>query len=106
MRKGVLPEVLQAEGAECGLACMAMVASYFGKWVDLNTLRRDYRVSGRGTGLKELMSVASGLGLHARALRLEPTDFRHLQLPAVLHWDLMHFVVLKRVLRGGIEIHD
>ena len=106
MRKGVLPEVLQAERAECGLACIAMVASYFGKWVDLNTLRRAYPVSGRGTGLKELISVASGLGLQARALRLEPTDLRHLQLPAVLHWDLMHFVVLKRVLRGGIEIHD
>ena len=106
MRKGVLPEVLQAERAECGLACMAMVASYFGKWVDLNTLRRDNPVSGRGTGLKELISVASGLGLNARALRLEPADLRHLQLPAVLHWDMMHFVVLRRVRRGGIEIHD
>jgi len=105
-RRGVLPEVLQAERAECGLACIAMVASYFGKWVDLNTLRRDYPMSGRGTGLKELISVASGLGLNARALRLEPADLRHLQLPAVLHWDMMHFVVLRRVLRGGIEVHD
>src|SRR5690606_16489627 len=68
--------------------------------------RRDNPVSGRGTGLKELISVASGLGLNARALRLEPADLRHLQLPAVLHWDMMHFVVLRRVRRGGIEIHD
>ena len=35
-----VPIVLQSEAAECGLACLAMVASYHGLKTDLNTIRQ------------------------------------------------------------------
>ncbi|MGD9592912.1 MAG: cysteine peptidase family C39 domain-containing protein, partial [Candidatus Berkiella sp.] len=40
-----LPIILQTEIAECGLACLAMVASFHGHEIDLNTLRRQYPIS-------------------------------------------------------------
>jgi len=52
------------------------------------------------------MSIARRLQLDPRPLKLELNDLRHLQLPAILHWDMTHFVVLKRVTRKGLDIHD
>jgi hypothetical protein len=43
-----LPLIQQTEAAECGLACLAMIASYYGHRIDLNTLRRRYPVSLKG----------------------------------------------------------
>lgn len=105
-RRHNLPLILQAERAECGLACIAMVAAYFGCKTDLNTLRRDFPVSGRGANLTDVMTTAQSLQLTARPLKLELEDLQQLQLPAVLHWDMTHFVVLKSVNRKGIVIHD
>src|SRR6516165_3962576 len=50
--------------------------------------------------------LAEQLGLKARALRLEPQHLAELKLPAVLHWDMNHFVVLKSVGRRTFVIHD
>ena len=62
-----LPLIRQSETAECGLACLAMVAGYHGYDVDLNTLRRKFPLSPRGVRLDELMRVAERLGFAARA---------------------------------------
>lgn len=101
-----LPVILQAEAAECGMACLAMVLGYHGRNVDLATLRRQHALSLKGMTLRHLMGVAGQLGLAARALRLEMDDLPRLRLPAILHWGLNHFVVLERVARGGVTIHD
>ena len=104
--RGRLPLVRQTEAAECGLACLAMVASFHGHRVDLNTLRRRYPVSLNGVTLRALIQVASQLHLVGRPLRFELENLRQLRLPAILHWDMSHFVVLKSVRRQGITIHD
>ncbi len=105
-RRYALPVVLQSERAECALACLTMVATYFGYRTNLNALRQQYPVSARGAGLSDILNVAAALRLHARALRLEVEEFSKLQLPAILHWDMVHFVVLKRVDKKGVVIHD
>jgi ATP-binding cassette subfamily B protein RaxB len=42
------PLVLQAEAAECGLACLAMIAGRYGHRVDLPALRQRFNLSVRG----------------------------------------------------------
>ncbi|MDB5692195.1 MAG: transporter family protein [Alphaproteobacteria bacterium] len=101
-----LRPVLQSEGAECGLACLAMVASWHGHKVNLPGLRQRYPTSSKGATLAELMAVASDLELAPRALRLDVDELGKLQLPAVLHWDLNHFVVLEQAGAKGITILD
>src|SRR3954463_15011948 len=103
---GRLPIIVQAEATECGLACLAMVASYHGHQIDLNTLRRRYPASLNGVTLRALIQVATQLHLLCRPLRYEVEHLRQLRLPAILHWDMSHFVVLRSVTRRGMIIHD
>jgi ATP-binding cassette, subfamily B, bacterial CvaB/MchF/RaxB len=105
-RSGHLPEIHQAAATECGLACLAMIACYYGQQSDLNTLRREYPVSLKGATLRMVMDNAAKLGLAGRPLRLEIEHLRSLRTPAILHWDMNHFVVLRHVSRSGITIHD
>lgn len=98
--------ILQGQAGECGLAAMAMVAHYHGCHVGLAELRRRFLLSRQGTNLASLVSIAQALGLQARALRLEMDALPDLQLPCIVHWDLNHFVVLKRVGTRRLQIHD
>lgn len=104
--RAFLPLVRQTEAAECGLACLAMVASYHGYRTDMNSLRRRYPVSLKGVTLRDLMEIAAHLGLACRPLRIELGHLRQLRLPAILHWDMAHFVVLKAYKKNGIVVHD
>jgi ATP-binding cassette subfamily B protein RaxB len=102
-----VPDIRQSEAAECGLACLAMVLGYHGHDVDLGTLRRRHPTSLNGLTLRGVMALASRMGLDARALRLEPEQLGTLVMPAVLHWDMDHFVVLVAVRRNGtLVVHD
>jgi len=101
-----LPMVLQAEAAECGLACMAMVAGYYGYHADISELRRRFGLSLRGATLKDLTQVADRIGLVTRPVRLELDELNQLKPPCILHWDLNHFVVLKSVSHKSMVIHD
>jgi ATP-binding cassette subfamily B protein RaxB len=102
-----LPMLLQTEAAECGLACIAMLAGYHGNQSDMAQLRRRFGLSLKGSTLKDMTSIADQLGFAARPLRLEADELPLLETPCVLHWDLNHFVVLKRVgPRGVAVIHD
>jgi ATP-binding cassette subfamily B protein RaxB len=98
--------VLQAESAECGLACLAMIAGYHGRPADLNDLRTRYALSSRGAALPDLLGIARELGLVCRALHCEPRELAELRVPALLHWDQQHFVVLARAGRRGVRVHD
>jgi ATP-binding cassette, subfamily B, bacterial CvaB/MchF/RaxB len=101
-----LPIILQTEAAECGLASLVMIAKYHGHDVDLNGVRQKFSVSLRGAPLDAIINLAAKLDLGARALRLELDELPQLQLPAILHWDLNHYVVLKKVKNDKVEIHD
>lgn len=101
-----VPLVLQSEVAECGLACMTMLARYHGHDLDLASLRRRHGSSLQGSNLAGLMRIADRLGLAGRPLRIEMEYLPQLRLPCVLHWNLNHFVVLTRVSRRGLHLND
>ena len=98
--------LLQTEAAECGLACLAMVALHHGHRVDLTALRQLYPTSIKGATLEQLMAIASELDLAPRAVRLELDELDRLQMPALLHWDLNHFVVLESATPTSAVILD
>lgn len=98
--------VLQTEAAECGLACLAMVADYYGHRADLTSLRRRFPVSLKGATLASLIDVASKMGLSSRPVRLDLAELRRLKMPCILHWRLDHFAVLESVGTRGARVHD
>jgi ATP-binding cassette subfamily B protein RaxB len=101
-----LPVILQTEVAECGLACLAMIAGYFGHDTDLVSMRRKFAISSHGVNLKAVMSIATKIHLAPRALRAETDELESAVLPCILHWGLNHFVVLKKITHNNFIIHD
>jgi ATP-binding cassette, subfamily B, bacterial CvaB/MchF/RaxB len=101
-----LPMVFASEAAECGLACIAMIARYHGHDVDLNGLRQRFALSLSGISLRNLMALADQLDFSSRPLRVELAALPRVQTPAILHWDLNHFVVLRSISAKTAVIHD
>ncbi|WP_081477066.1 peptidase domain-containing ABC transporter [Sphingomonas sp. PAMC 26605] len=101
-----IKHIRQTEIAECGLACLAMISEYYGSNLDLVGLRQDYAPSLKGLSLRNLSNVAENIGLLARPVRVPADSLTRLHLPAILHWDSNHFVVLERIKHGRAEIFD
>ena len=101
-----IPEILQTESSECGLACLAMIASYHGHQLDLAEVRKLYPISLAGMRLDRIVKIADELGLICRPVRAEMRHLAHLRLPALLHWNLNHYVVLKNVGKSAIVVID
>jgi len=106
LRRRRVPVILQTEAAECGLACLAMIASAHGLQTDLSALRQRFSLSLKGVTMVDLVRMADALRLSSRALRAELDELQQLQTPCILHWDMNHFVVLVSVKRGVVTIHD
>ncbi len=98
--------ILQSESHECGLACLAMVASAYGLHLDLATLRRRFSISVKGTSLPQIVHYAQALEFSSRPVRLELDELKQLRLPCILHWNLNHFVVLEKVGAQRVMILD
>jgi len=98
--------IYQSEAAECGLASVAMVANHHGHKIDLSTLRSRYNISFKGANLQQLMQLAEQLNMVGRALKLELDELKNLKTPCILHWDMNHFVVLRKVSRQSVTILD
>ncbi len=96
----------QTEIAECGIACLAMVASFHGLRTDISSLRGRYSPSSRGATLAALIEIAEEMGFVPRPVTVPLEDLGQLRLPAILHWDMNHYVVLERVSGGKCLIHD
>ena len=95
------PLILQAEISECGLASIAMVASYYGHSLDMAAMRKRFSANLKGMNLQQLIELGDSLGLANRALQCPIDEIHKLQTPCVLHWDMNHFVVLTKVAGKG-----
>lgn len=101
-----VPVILQSEAPECGIACLAMVASFHGHRTDLSAMRLRLSPSLKGITLKHVAQIAETMGMTARGVQVPLESLGKLRLPAVLHWDMNHFVVLVKVAGRRITVHD
>jgi ATP-binding cassette subfamily B protein RaxB len=101
-----VPLILQSEAPECGIACVAMIASYHGFRTDLSALRLRLSPSMRGVTMKHIQAVAETMKMSARGVQAPLAALGQLRMPAILHWDMNHFVVLTEVRGDRITVHD
>ncbi len=101
-----LPMIYQSESSECSLACLAMVAGYYGLKTTLLELRERYAISMKGATLRDVVELANHIRLTSRPVRCELAGLSNITLPALLHWDFDHFVVLSRIRNGRYTLHD
>lgn len=105
-RKRKVRPIRQTEIAECGIACLAMIAAYWGKDIGLEGLRQKYPVTSRGMNLANVVDLANSINLSTRPLRVEIERLAELSYPAILHWGMNHYVVAEREKNGKLYIVD
>ncbi|MFO0755407.1 MAG: peptidase domain-containing ABC transporter [Byssovorax sp.] len=89
-----IPFVRQIDEMDCGPACLAMVARHYGRAVSLARIRELLHTSVNGTSLRSLCQGGRSIGLAARAVHAPKESLGEMPLPAVLHWEGNHWVVL------------
>ena len=107
-RKVRTPLYLQFEATECGAACLGILLAYHGRWVPLEELRRACGVSRDACSAADVVDAAQEYGLRLTGRRMEPRRIERpdMPLPAILFWELDHFVVLEGFSRGRYHIND
>ena len=100
------PHVTQLDEMDCGAACLAMICRFFGRAVPISYIRDVAHTSTRGTSLNGITRGAGELGLVARSIRASKSRLDELPLPAVVHWQGDHWVVLYQVGKKKVRIAD
>ncbi|MBV6845780.1 peptidase domain-containing ABC transporter [Xanthomonas campestris pv. paulliniae] len=98
--------VYQSETSECALACIAMILAYHGNQTSLEELRASSSISMKGASLRAVIDVSARLGFLARPIRIDLDEVDKIKLPALLHWNLNHYVVLAKVGKAKLTIYD
>lgn len=101
-----VPVVMQMEALECGAACIAMILAYHGKWIPLEQVRSDCGVSRDGSNLMNMAKAATAYGLEVDAYKCGMDSIKDVQLPAIIHWNFNHFVVLNGFKKDKVVIND
>lgn len=101
-----LPMVWQVDAADCGAACLAMICRHHGRRIGLARVRELARTGVEGTSLSGLAEGAEELGLAAKAVKVSRRNLEAMPLPAILHWDGNHWVVLYDVTDDDVRVAD
>lgn len=91
-----VPIILQMEALECGAASLAMILAYYKKYVPLEKLRLQCSVSRDGCNAKNVLAAGRHNGMTAKGFSYNDIDAlkEEIELPAIIHWNFNHFVVL------------
>ncbi|HEX9818687.1 MAG TPA: peptidase domain-containing ABC transporter [Methylomirabilota bacterium] len=100
------PHVRQLDAMDCGAAALAMVCRHYGRAVSLARIRQLCFTSTDGTSLRALCRAATELGLAARPVKASARNLPQMPLPAIVHWEGNHWVVLYDVADGHVRIAD
>lgn len=97
----------QLDSMDCGPTCIKMVAKYYGKEYSLDFLRTNCFLSKEGVSLLGISQAAEKIGFTTLAAKVSPEQLYHeLPLPAILHWNQEHFVVMYKVNKKYVWLAD
>ncbi|HEY9661390.1 MAG TPA: cysteine peptidase family C39 domain-containing protein, partial [Allocoleopsis sp.] len=100
------PWVEQHSSSDCGAACLAMIAQYWGKQFPLHILRELANIGRSGASLKSLASAAERVGFHARPVRASFSRIAEQSHPWIAHWEGSHYVVVYRIKGERVIVAD
>lgn len=105
-RRTRVPTVLQMEATECGAASLGMMLAANGRWVPLETLRRQCRVSRDGANAQAIVEAARSYGLDASGFSIEMAQLPDEAFPFIAYWQFSHFLVVEGVSKRGLLVND
>jgi ABC-type bacteriocin/lantibiotic exporter with double-glycine peptidase domain len=106
LQKRRVPAITQMSATECGLACLAMVLTYHGRETSMTELRSQSGIGRDGLSALSIVKIARNFNMRTRALSLQNGDFSAVPLPAIVHWEFNHFLVVERWSQKGVDVVD
>jgi HlyB family type I secretion system ABC transporter len=100
------PHLWQIDEMDCGATSLAIVCRHFGKAISLARIRQLVHTGLDGASLRAICEGANELGLAARAVKASADNLDEIPLPAVVHWDGNHWVVLYGVDPSHVRVSD
>ena len=101
-----VPVMIQLEAVECGAACLAMILNYYGRKTSLAEVRTFCGVGRDGLSALDIVKAARSYGMRVRAVSLQENDFRYVTLPAIVHWEFNHFLIVERWTPQYVDLVD
>lgn len=105
-RRRRVPVMLQMDATECGAACLAMILGYYGREISVRECRVHCGIGRDGVTADILVKAARDYGLGVRALSVPQADLSAIGLPAMVHWNFSHFVVVERWTAAHVDVVD
>ena len=96
---------MQRDAMQCGVACLCMIGRWWGINCTLSSLEKICHATAEGISMKGINDGANLIGLECRSARLTIEQLTNFPLPAILHWNQNHFVVLHRINNNGNTFH-
>lgn len=91
----------QFDQMDCGPACVRMVAAHYGKDYPLSYLRSLSHLTREGVSVSGIRDALKQLGAESATFEMTLDQLEKMcPLPAILHWEQNHFVVLYAIRRG------
>jgi ATP-binding cassette subfamily B protein len=106
LRRRRVPEMQQMDASECGAACLAMILNYYGYKASVAEVRQTCGVGRDGLSALTIAQSARTYGLRVRAISLPHNDFRYVMLPAIVHWEFNHFLIVERWSPDFVDVVD
>ena len=101
------PEYRQLNQSDCGPTCLKIVSAYYGKHHDLNYLRKLCDIKSYGTSFNDLVNAGHQIGLRLTGVKATISQLlSDVKLPAILHFNQDHFVVVYKATKRKIFISD
>ena len=90
----------QYDSMQCGIACLQMICSYYGKNYSIKSISNYCQATTEGVSLLTISKAAEKLGLLTFTCKSTLKELSETPLPCVLHWHQNHFVVLYKIKNG------
>nr|WP_253906542.1 peptidase domain-containing ABC transporter [Chitinophaga sp. SYP-B3965] len=83
-----------------------MIAKHYGKHYNADTLREKSGFNKQGVSLLGISEIAEKIGFRTRGVQINYEKLQKISLPAILHWEQNHFVVLISINKRSAKIAD
>lgn len=104
-KRSKTPNILQMEAVECGAACLQMILTFYGKYIPLEQLRYDCDISRDGSKAGNILKAARTYHLEAKGYSKSLEKLEEMRLPAIIHWNFNHFVVLEGIDKAKDKVY-
>lgn len=105
-RRRRIPVLYQMASVECGAACLAMILSYYGRQTSVSEVRDRCHVGRDGLSALDIVKAGRNYNLRVRAVTVRENTLKKVTLPAIVHWEFNHFMVVERYTEKWVDVVD